>query len=417
MASSERAGMLAGVRVLSFGAFVAGNSAACMLASLGADVVKIEAHSRPEVLRTPPYAIGEAVTEPSGVPNTVMYAALTRGLRNLSLDMAQPAGRSLFHRLVSVTDVVIENFGSSVLDRWGCSYEKLLADKPDLVMLSLSGYGRSGPRANYLAYAATIASYIGLASSWGYTHGTLTDYVSGAAGALASVAALGEARQSGVPRYLDLAQIDAMAPILPELYAAPLNHLDAQPWHANHVASSWLSGIFPSSGIDQWLAVDIEDGSDWNRLCAFLERSDLEVENVEQAQVLEPQVSEVLRSWAAGYSSYGAMHHLQRAGLAAVAVQDAEAIYRDLQLRTRGFTERVDQADLGLVRYSSSPQRWSKTPGAAPVPPARLGEHTRDVLSRWLGLPDTEMDMLEEDGAIFTAERQSWTIPDDFSDR
>jgi crotonobetainyl-CoA:carnitine CoA-transferase CaiB-like acyl-CoA transferase len=195
-----------------------------------------------------------------------------------------------------------------------------------------------------------------------------------------------------------------MAPILTELYAAPLNHLDAQPWRANHVVGSWLSGIFPCSGFDQWLAVDIEDGSDWNGLCAFLERRDLEAENLEQAQFLEPQLAEVLRSWTVGYSSYGAMHHLQRAGLAAVAVQDAEALYRDLQLRTRGFTERVDQEDLGPVRYSCSPQRWSRTPGAAPVLPARLGEHTRDILSRWLGLPDAEMDILEEGGAIFSAE-------------
>ena len=208
-----------------------------------------------------------------------------------------------------------------------------------------------------------------------------------------------------------------MAPILTELYAAPLNHLDAQPWHANHVAGSWLSGIFPCSGIDQWLAVDIEDGSDWNG--SVLSSSDAiwKRRTWSRLRLLEPQLSEVLRSWTAGYSSYGAMHHLQRAGLAAVAVQDAEALYRDLQLRTRGFTERVDQADLGPVRYSSSPQRWSKTPGAAPVPPARLGEHTRDVLSRWLGLPDAEMNTLEEEGAIFSAERQSWTIPDDFSDR
>lgn len=375
-----------------------------MLASLGADVVKIEARARPEVLRTPLYAIGDVATEPSGVPNTVMFAALTRGLRNLSLDMTKPAGRSVFHRLVSVTDVVIENFGSSVLDRWGCSYDKLLDDKPDLVMLSLSGYGRRGPRANYLVYASTIASYIGLASSWGYTHGTLTDYVSGVAGALATVAALADARRSGVSRYLDLAQIDAMAPILAELYAAPLNHLDAQPWQANHVNGSWLSGIFPCSGIDQWLAIDIEDGDDWSRLCAFLERPDLEAENQKQSQLLEPQLSEVLRSWTAGYSAFGAMHHLQRAELAAVAVQDAEALYRDLQLRTRGFTERVEQADVGPVRYSSSPQRWSKTPGTTPVPPARLGEHTRDILSRWLALPDAEMNALEEEGAIFSAE-------------
>jgi crotonobetainyl-CoA:carnitine CoA-transferase CaiB-like acyl-CoA transferase len=403
MASSEPGGALAGVRVLSFGAFVAGNSAACMLSSLGADVVKIEARTRPEVLRTPAYAIGDAATEPSGVPNTVMYATLTRGLRNLSLDMAQPAARALFHRLVSVTDVVIENFGSSVLDRWGCSYPQLLEDKADLVMLSLSGYGREGPRANYLAYAATIASYIGLASSWGYTHGTLTDYVSAAAGAVATVAALGEARRAGVPRYIDLAQIDAMAPILAELYAGPLNQVEGEAWPANRVPGSWLSGIFPCAGIDQWLAIDVEDGSDWSVLCELLERPDLRADDEQQARELEPQLSEAIGAWAAGYSSYGGMHHMQRAGLAAVAVQDAEALYRDLQLRARGFPERVDQADLGSVLYSSSPQRWSKTPGVAPVPPARLGEHTRDVLGRWLGLAEDEMDGLEAEGAIFSA--------------
>ena len=272
-------------------------------------------------------------------------------------------------------------------------------------MLSLSGYGRGGPRANYLAYASTIASYIGLASSWGYTHGTLTDYVSGAAGALATVAALGEARRSGVSRYLDLAQIDAMAPILAELYAAPLNHLEA-PNHGAPTTSPARGSPASSPAVGStngWPStlrtvrtgtVSVPSSSDviWKRRTR------------EQSELLEPQLSEVLRSWTAGYSSYGAMHHLQRAGLAAVAVQDAEGLYRDLQLRTRGFTERVDQADVGPVRYSSSPQRWSKTPGATTVPPARLGEHTRDVLSRWLALPDAEMNALEEEGAIFSAE-------------
>ena len=112
----------------------------------------------------------------------------------MSLDLADEGGRSVFHRLVSVSDVVIENFGSPVLDRWGCGYRSLLAHKPDLVMLSLSGYGRDGPRANYLAYGVTVASYLGLASAWGYAHGTLSDYIAGATGAVAAVAALGRAR-------------------------------------------------------------------------------------------------------------------------------------------------------------------------------------------------------------------------------
>ena len=92
---------------------------------------------------------------------------------------------------------MIENFGTPVLERWGCGYEDLLGDKSDLVMLSLSGYGRDGPRANYLAYGVTVASYLGLATAWGYAHGTLTDYVAGATGALATVAALEQTRRDG----------------------------------------------------------------------------------------------------------------------------------------------------------------------------------------------------------------------------
>src|SRR5665213_2125195 len=135
-------GLLTGVRVLSFGSFIAGNTAATVLADLGAEVVKIEPRNRPEVLRMPAYAIGETAIEPSGVSNTAMYASLTRGLRNMSLDLAQVDAQRLFHRLVGVTDIVIENFGSPVLERWGCGYEDVLPQRPNLVWLSLSGYGR-----------------------------------------------------------------------------------------------------------------------------------------------------------------------------------------------------------------------------------------------------------------------------------
>ena len=396
-------GLLNGVRVLSFGTFIAGNTSATLLADLGAEVVKVEAKNRPDVLRMPAYAIGDAVTEPSGAPNTAMQASLTRGLLNVSLDLAEADARPLFHRLVAVSDVVIENFGSPVLERWGCAYRDLLGDKPDLVMLSLSGYGRDGPRANYLAYGVTVASYLGLASAWGYAHGTLTDYIAGATGALATVAALGQAWRDGIPAYLDLAQVDAVPPLLAELYAAPLNTGLDPVRVLNRSQGSWLCGVFPSRGHDQWLAVDIEDGSDWDSLCDLLERPDLRAADSSTAAMLETQLSEVLGEWVSQCSPYTAMHHLQRAGLAAGVVQDMEDLWRDPQLRARGLFDEVWQQDLGGVTYTGSAQRWTKSPGHVHVVPARLGEHTRDVLRRWLGAPDDELNSLEELGAIFSA--------------
>jgi crotonobetainyl-CoA:carnitine CoA-transferase CaiB-like acyl-CoA transferase len=373
------------------------------MADLGAEVVKIEARSRPEVLRMPAYAIGEAVTEPSGVPNTVMAGSLTRGLLNVSLDLAEEDARTMFHRMVAVSDVVIENFGSAVLERWGCGYGDLLSSKPDLVMLSLSGYGRDGPRANYLAYGVTVASYLGLASAWGYAHGTLSDYIAGATGALATVAALGTARRHGTPAYLDLAQVDAVPPLLAELYASPLN-TGVDPVRAhNRSQGSWLSGVFPSRGYDEWLAVDIEDGPDWETLCGVLERPDLQASEPDRVSALEPQLSEALAEWVSRSGAHTAMHHLQRAGLAAGVVQTMEDLWRDSQLGARGLMDLVGQQDLGYVTYAGSAQRWTKSPGRVPVPPARLGEHTRDVLRRWLDAQDDELMSLEESGAIFSA--------------
>src|SRR5262249_1983636 len=160
----------------------------------GADVVKIEARDRPEVLRTPAYAIGDWATEPSGTPNTVMYATLSRGTRNISLDLRSPDARPLFHRLVAAADVLIENFGADTRSGWGCAYDDLIKDSPSLVMLSLSAYGRTGPRAKYLGYASTMSSYIGLSAAWGFTHGTLTDYITAVTGATAVAEGLARAR-------------------------------------------------------------------------------------------------------------------------------------------------------------------------------------------------------------------------------
>jgi benzylsuccinate CoA-transferase BbsF subunit len=387
--------------VITFGAFVAGNISGKLLAELGADVVKIEPRSRPEVLRTPAYAIGKPFTEPSGVPNTVMYATLVRGARSLSIDLAIPESRPVFHRLVAGADVVIENFGGAVLDEWGCSYADLLNDNPRLVMLSLSGYGRSGPRRGYLAYASTICSFIGLSAAWGYDHGTLTDYLTAATGAIATIAALGHARATGSPRYIDVAQIDALPPMLAALYVDPLNSGREPVTVHNHVPGSWLSGVFRCRGYESWLAIDIEDRDDWGTLCAFLDRRDLVVESPVEAEATEPFLRAEIEAWASRHSAHTAMHAMQKAGLAAAVVQASEDMWRDPQLRARGFGEEVDQPDLGVVTYPTSAQRWTKTPGSIRHPPPRLGQHTREVLREWVGLSEDELASLTGAGAIF----------------
>jgi crotonobetainyl-CoA:carnitine CoA-transferase CaiB-like acyl-CoA transferase len=200
-----------------------------------------------------------------------------------------------------------------------------------------------------------------------------------------------------------VAQTDAMAPVLAPIYLEPLN--TGREYHgvSNQVPGSWFSGVFSSLGDDAWLAVEIEDGEDWNGLAEVIERPDLVVHSRSEALQLDATLREAVSEWAAQRSPQLAMHVLQKRGLAAVAVQDNEDIWRDPQLRSRGFGENVAQADLGPVTYPTSVQRWTESPGVTRYPPFRLGEHTAEILRDWLDMTDAELEQFRQSGAIFDA--------------
>ena len=272
--SASQAEPLRGIRVLSFGAFVAGNICALMLAELGADVVKIESRDRPEALRAYDVPGRPQVVEPSGIRTTALFAGMTRGLRSACLDMADEAGRRTFRELSARADVVLENLGPGTMESWGCSYADLRAHNPELVMLAVSGYGRSGPLADFRAYASNINNFLGHTLAWA-PDGIHFDFVAGIHGACAIVAALAEVARGAPGVYIDMAQTEAGAAILPALY---LDYLaNGREWSAgpNEVPGSLFSGVFRCRGADAWVAVELEDARDWAILCSFLERPDL----------------------------------------------------------------------------------------------------------------------------------------------
>ena len=192
-----------------------------------------------------------------------------------------------------------------------------------------------------------------------------------------------------------------MANVMPSVLLDPLV-LGREPvTPPNDQPGSWLCGVWPCQGDDQWLAVDIEDGRDWSELCRFLDRADLDVETEEAAASLRPELSSALGSWAAERTHHSAAHLLQKAGLAAGPVQDSEDVWRDPQLRSRGFMVPLDQPDFGVLHYPASAYRLSRTPGTIRGPGPRLGQHTRQVLAEWLDLSDGEWAELEAAGAAF----------------
>ncbi len=357
--SATQAQPLRGIRVLSFGAFVAGNICALMLAELGADVVKIESRDRPEALRAYDVPGRPQVVEPSGIRTTALFAGMTRGLRSACIDMTNEGGRRAFRELSARANVVVENLGPGTMESWGCSYADLRARNPDLVMLAISGYGRSGPLAGFRAYASNINNFLGLTLAWA-PDGIHFDFVAGIHGACAIVAALAEVAKGTPGVFIDMAQTEAGAAILPALY---LDYLaNGREWSAgpNEVPGSVFSGVFRCLGADAWVAVELEDVTDWEILCAFLERPHLQPD----AGGIDA-VSGAIEAWAGTVSPLQVTLTLQELGLAAGPVQDSEDLWRDPQHREPGCARRGLPPRPRVPRVSGRPLPDPPGPGAA----------------------------------------------------
>jgi len=200
---------LEGVRIADFTWVWAGPYCTLQLAHLGADVIRVETRTRPCVTRLlPPWPEGKP-----GVNRSGYFNQYNQGKRSLTLNYAKPGALEVAHRLVEASDVVTNNFASGVMERMGLGYEALRKIKPDLIMISLSGYGDTGPFHEYVAYGPAQVPLSGLSSLTGYKgwppmHAgfSYADPNAGVHGAFALLAALYHPKKTGEGQYIDMSQ-------------------------------------------------------------------------------------------------------------------------------------------------------------------------------------------------------------------
>jgi crotonobetainyl-CoA:carnitine CoA-transferase CaiB-like acyl-CoA transferase len=388
---------LDGVRVLSLGEFVAGNFSAQILAALGAEVVKIESRSRPSNVRTQPFNDAPALAmEPSGATNTPMYASFSRGMLGVAVEMGSEEGRDVFRRLAAASDVVIENFSAGVMTKWGCSYDDLLIHNPRLVMLSLSGYGRTGPRATYLAYGSNIANFTGIGHVW-WTNPTYGDFLTATHAALAVLAARRHVAETGEGVFVDASQVEVVASMAASLYLGALVE-EAEP---GTEGAAPLQHVFSCTGDDRWAVADVTTLEEWNAVCDVVDRPELRSDSIDDACSRRAGLRAALDEWAAVRTTLSAAHLLSLAGVPAASVANTEESYHDPQLHHRHFPTFVDHPDLGVMSSPGTPYRLSVTPGGIDRVGPRVGQHTREVLQRWIDLSDADVDMLIAAGVAF----------------
>ncbi len=390
---------LAGIRVLDFTQAWAGPTCARLLGDFGADVLKVESETRPDLgRRVGPYVGDESDLDVSGY-----FVEWNRNKRSVRLHLREEEDVALARRLAATCDVVVENFAPGVMARLGLDYETLRLDNPEIVMLSLSGFGTTGPLCRAPAFGQQIEAISGLMSITGYEDGpplkpgvSYPDPLSGIAGAAAVVAALRERRRSGRGRWLDMSMLEITTGQLSEpLVAAQLTG-EAPRARGNTSAHKSPHGIYPCAGEDRWIAIDCATDNGWQALLETLDRPasldrDCFVEapsRLERHNELDDALADVTRRLEAEALAVD----LQARGVAAARVATIADLFDDEHLRARGFWIPVEHPKVGAVDTAGPMAVLSETPARVRVQPPLLGQHS-DAIRAELGAIEASREL------------------------
>jgi crotonobetainyl-CoA:carnitine CoA-transferase CaiB-like acyl-CoA transferase len=395
---------LAGIRAVAFTTAFAGPTAARYLADLGAEVIKVESRRRWDNTRHASSAGVASVKEPNGAPTAPGFGYFNRNQLGVAIDLSQDRGRELMLKLLAKTDVVIENFSFQVLQKWGFTYDKLTAIKPDIIVLDMQGFGQSGPNRDYISFGSIIHSYCGLASLWGSAHGFFVDYVAAQHAVLAVLGALVHRRRTGRGMHIDLAQLETSGAMLGVPYVDYFVNGVVQRKGDGRLANDAPAGCYRCKGEDAWCVIEVTGDDDWRRLRTAIGNPewarDSRFETAAGRLAHRAELDEGLAAWTKHHADREVQQKLQAAGVPAAAVMAGREVFTDPHLKATQFYWSTDHVALGKWQYPRLPIHLSAAPEPPPRPAPMLGEHNGYVFGELLGLSAPEIEALTEQGVL-----------------
>jgi benzylsuccinate CoA-transferase BbsF subunit len=374
---------------------------------MGARIIKIEGPRRPDQYRhLPIHEPGHEDIESSGAFHTLNYSKL-----GCTIDFTHPKGLALAKRIIAISDLVVENFAYGVMEKVGLTYDTVRAIRPDIIMIASSAMGKTGPDKAHVAYGRLLHAFSGLNSVTGYPGqgasnlgGTFTDPLTGTTMAFALLAALWHRRRTGEGQYIDLSMVEATLMQLPEFvmdYAA--NARVARP-DGNHDGVAAPQNCYPCRHDDTWVAIAIRHQREWEAFCRALgdpewSRDPRFLDQLGRFHNREA-LDELVAGWTRRFTPQEVTERLQVVGVAAGPSFSAAEMYQDPHLNARGFFVQVEHPVVGRKPIMRLP--WLLDPGpngqywAAPT----LGQHNDIVFREILGLPESEIDSLRQEGVI-----------------
>jgi benzylsuccinate CoA-transferase BbsF subunit len=419
-----RRGPLAGIRVADFCWMGVGSVATRLLADFGADVIKIEDRIRIDTPRRLPIYKGEPARnfgeEVVGAdPNRGgLFNNYCRNKLGVTINMRTQAGRTLAERLISTCSVVSENFAPGVMERWGLTYDRLKELSPGVVYARMSGYGHSGPHAEYRSYGPVVQAVSGLSyisglpgrepSGWGLSY---MDNQAAYYNSAALLLAIYQRNRTGVGTEIDVSAVEAGVNLVgPVLLDVTVNHRTTRrPDFPSGNRLEWPNaaphGVYPSAGEDRWVAIAVFDDAQWSGLVDAMgqpvwttdPRFATQDGRFANQDLLDGRVAE----WTQDLSAYEVMERLQARGVPAGAVQNAEDLNeRDPQVADRQVFFEMDHPVIGPARFEGTPIHFSSMGQDNWRSGPLLGEDNDYVFKEIVGLSDAEFDQLQDEKVI-----------------
>jgi benzylsuccinate CoA-transferase BbsF subunit len=395
MKTSENDTVFKGIRVLDFSWVLAGPFATRLLADFGAEIIKVQ----------------PLLAEADDSYSRAYYNSWNRNKLGLSLNLSKPQGLDIVRRLVKISDAVVENFSPRVMTNFGLDYTELQKIKADIILLSLSVMGHSGPWQNYTGFGPTVQAFSGLTYLTAYAENdpiglgfSYSDHVAGLYGALALQGALEYRDRTGQGQYIDLSQTETMLSLLADPLLQQSSGLNKIVPQGNRSDSAAPQGVYACLGEDRWCAISVTSESDWQNFKKALGfpawADDERFASLTARMQFRDELDQKINAWTGQHLAEEAAAILQSADVAAEVVKTSADLAADPHLKGRDFFIHLHHPEMGDTVSEASPIRLSETPAqyrrAAPL----KGQDNKYVLGTLLGMTGKEIDRLRNDEVI-----------------
>jgi benzylsuccinate CoA-transferase BbsF subunit len=397
---------LEGIRVIELTTGAAGPTVARVLCEFGAEVIRCETRLRGD---------GHRGEDPKLWNKKPDFMKLQRGKKSFTVNMQTPRGRELVKELLKKSDVLVENFGFGILEKWGLDWPQLREINPRMILIRVKGMGCTGPHAADLTYGPNVGNTMATTYLWNYPGATTAtaeprtqhpDFMGGVTGAFAVVLALIERKKTGFGQWIDSAQQEIGASLLgPKYLEYTVNKREPKP-EGNRSLIAAPYGPYQCSGDDRWCVIAIYHDDEWERFVRLLEKSGLRSDPKFATHLQRVRHNEDLDKWVTRWTlqhdPYEVMENLQGIGICAAVVQDVEDQFkRDKQYAATGYLVNLTEPEAGDVVTENVPLRLSETPGKVRGVAPLMGEHTHEIAKNLLGLSDAEIKKLDEEKVLY----------------